>query len=328
MRVSLRVLRMVPAVAAGFLLAGCGGNANPALVTNAGNEAPAEALRPAFTQPALIAFDTENGSLAYWPIRHDGGRTLTSITGALGIHDGYALAANGSVVVIGNYDPAVVLTYNVKTKAKTTMGDPYGGPLDVAVGKDGTIYAMNIASVAVYRHGSGTPSQLTCADVNIAEAIAVNNEGDVFVDGYGPGSFQGVVEYPSGSTKCTVPHLRPSQGYIAGVGIDPKTDDLIVIDDPDLCAGGLEGRMVIYPKPYERRNSFRHDLQATYCSGTFRLDSGSKHIFYSDATVSDAFPLIDQARYPSGKYEGQYENGYYSGGNFAGFTTIPNALPN
>jgi hypothetical protein len=124
------------------------------------------------------------------------------------------------------------------------------------------------------------------------------------------------------------PHLRATLGYIAGVGVDPKTDDLIVVDDPGQCAGGNNGRMVIYPKPYEQHTSIVRELSATYCSGTFRLDAGSTHIFYSDATVSDGFPIIDQARYPSAKFEGQYWLGYSQSNSFSGMTTIPNRLPN
>jgi hypothetical protein len=315
-------------VIAAFLIAGCtnGSSSSYSLPPNAGSDA-AHPSPKSLPSQALIAFDTANGSLGYWPIKKGGGKTLQPLTGPLGVDGGYAMAANGDTVIIANYSPAEIVTYDIDTQAESTMHDPYGNPLDVAVDTQGDIYAMNTASVAVYKVGSSQPSKLSCSYMSISEAIAVDNEGDVFVDGYGS-SFQGVVEYASGSSSCKIPHLRKSLGYVAGVGVDPKTDDLIVVDDPDLCAGGLEGRMIIYPKPYEQRTSRRHVLSATYCAGIFRLDASSTHIFYADATVSDAFPLIDQARYPSGTYEGQYENGYYSGGNFSGFTTIPNTLPN
>ena len=277
---------------------------------------------------ALIVFDTQNGSLGYFTIEHGGNDTLKSLAGPLGIDSGYAMAANHDTIVIANYKPAYVVTYNLRTKKEVSIGDPYGQPYDVAVDKQGTIYALNSTSVAVYKSGSTQPTELSCSNISLGEAVAVNNEGDVFVDGYGPGSFAGVVEYGHGSNTCTTPPLQPVEGYIAGVGVDPKTDDLITIDDPDLCAGGYEGRMLVYRKPYGQRAPRQQNLQATYCSGIFRLDASSTHIFYSDATVSDGAPLIDQARYPSGKYEGRY-GGYYSSGTpFAGFTTLPNRLPN
>jgi hypothetical protein len=188
---------------------------------------------------------------------------------------------------------------------------------------------LNLTSVAVFKAGSSQPTELTCSYINVGEAIAVDNESDVFVDGYGPDGFMGVVEYAAGSQNCTKLHLRRQNGYVGGVGVDPKTDDLIVIDNPGLCAGGLEGRMIVYPKPYEPGTSHRRDLGANYCAGTFRLNSTSSLIFVSDATVSAGYPLIDQSTYPKGKRKGYYQSspsGY--SGSFGGFTTIPNTLPN
>jgi hypothetical protein len=131
------------------------------------------------------------------------------------------------------------------------------------------------------------------------EAIAVNNEGDVFVNGYGSGSFVGVIEYPA--------------------------DDLIVVDNPDFCAGGYEGIMLIYPRPYRASNFTGQNLNAEYCAGKFRLDARSKHIYFGDATFS-GFPFIDSRTYPDAQGGGPYSGGYslYLGG----FTTIPNTLPN
>ncbi|MBV8066740.1 MAG: hypothetical protein JO113_02100, partial [Candidatus Eremiobacteraeota bacterium] len=110
---------------------------------------------------------------------------------------------------------------------------------------------------------------------------------------------------------------------------DPKTDDLIVVDNPDLCAGGFEGRMIIYSKPYERRTARHRNLNATYCAGTFRLDARSSRIFASDSTVSAGYPLIDQRSYPKALNGATYQDGEFgSSGYFGGFTTIPNTLPN
>jgi hypothetical protein len=313
-----------------LFVAGCGPSTTPATsaLTAPPGSQPARTSASSQKAPELITFDYEANALEYFPIQHNGSQTLKPLSGSLGISQVYAMAAEGNLIVIANYSPAEIVTYNVQTKTETTMSDPYGGPFDVAVDKHGNIYAMSSTTVAVYKAGSSQPTEMTCSSINLGEAIAVDNEGDVFVNGYGPGGFMGVVEYPAGSQSCTKLHLRAERGYIAGVGVDPKTDDLIVVDDPDYCAGGIEGRMIIYPKPYQARRSVRRILNATYCSGIFRLDASSTHIFYSDESVSAGVPIIDQARYPSGKSEGQYWLGYFSSDSFSGFTTIPNKLPN
>jgi hypothetical protein len=329
MRHLLSILGIAPAVAAVLLGTGCGGGETtfatsmPALSQQAARHLPPSG----FHEPALVTFNTDNGTLEYWPIAKGGGQTLQPLSGPLGIKEGYGLASIEHTVVIANYSPPEIVTYDIKTKAESTMPDPYGNPYDVAADSTGNIYALAVNNVAVYKVGSSQPVELTCSKISTGEAIAVDRGGDVFVAGYGP-SFQGVVEWQARTSFCIQPHLRAARGYIGGVGVDPKTNDLITVDDPDYCAGGIEGRMIIYPRPFAQRTSVRRVLNANYCSGVFRLDAGSTHIFYADATVSDGFPLIEEARYPSGKWEGTYQDGYYSGGSFAGFTVMPSSLPN
>jgi hypothetical protein len=327
MRTFSPILRAALTGAALLLSASCGAATTPTVATPAASQQAAHRPPAPLKEPAIVAFDTQNGTLEYWPIKHGGGQTLQPLSGPLGIYDGYGLASFDKTIVIANYSPPEVVTYDLKTKAEKTMADPFGQPYDIAVDTTGNLYALSSTNVAVYKIGSSQPTELTCSKITTAEGIAVDRESDVFVTGYGP-NFMGVVEFRERSTQCIVPHLRAMRGYIGGIGIDPTTDDLIVVDDPDLCAGGIEGRMIIYPKPYEQHTSVRRVLNANYCSGMIRLDAGASHIFYADATVSDGYPLIEQARYPSGKWEGTYEDGYYSGGNFAGFTVMPNGVPN
>ena len=309
--------------------AGCGGNieSNPAGVPLTRLQTSRTASSD-FTKPALITLNTSTGALEYWAIESGGGYQPTPLSGSLGIYQGYGLVANGNVVAIANDSPAEVVTYNVKTKATKTLPDPYGGPYDIAVDRKGTLYAMNLASVAVFKSSSSKATELSCSYMTTSEAIGVDNEGDVFVNGYGPDSFMGVIEYAAGSTTCTKPQLKAEQGYATGVGVDPKTDALLVVDNPDQCAGGLEGEMTIYPKPYNPKTAHHIDLNAQYCAGTFRLNSTSDTIFVSDATVSDGFPIIDQESFPGAKFEGTYQIGASPSGSFGGFTTIPNTLPN
>jgi hypothetical protein len=314
---------------AGGLAAACASNTTPlAVPRNPINAVARTGVSPNLTAPALITLDSATGDLEYWPIRQ-GGDQPKQLSASLGIFQPYGLAGNGNVVAIANYSPPEIVTYNVKTKATTSLPDPAGGPVDIAIGKDGTIYALNISNVAVYPPRSSQPSTLGCQYISDGLAVAVDNESDLFVNGYGPGGFMGVVEFPAGSKTCAKVPVRKEQGYLGGIGIDPKTDDLIVIDDPDLCAGGIEGEMLVYPKPYGHRIGHKKDLNVQYCAGTFRLNATSTMIFVSDATVSAGYPLIEQSSYPGGQFEGTYQAGPLpSGDAFGGFTTIPNTLPN
>jgi len=323
---SYAALRILAGASFIFGLTACGASLTPSS-NGPASVSPAVSRRvsPAFTKPALITLDS-NGAIAYWPISPSGGNTLTEISKPLGI-SANGMAANDEVVVMADYYHSQLVSYNVKTKAMTALADPYGNPFDVAIGKTGTIYALNFKNVAVFRPGTSQPSELSCSRVNEGESIAVNKQGDVFVDGYG-NKFEGVIEYKAGKNNCTTPDLNPVEGYIAGVGVDPKTDSLITIDDPDLCAGGLEGRMFIYPKPYHVRTAREVDLYATYCSGSFRLNSTSTLVFVSDASVSAGYPIIDQFSYPGGVAEGTYQVGGFGSNSFGPFTTIPNKLPN
>ena len=181
------------------------------------------------------------------------------------------------------------------------------------------------SSITWYAPPSYRPHQLGCALLQDPTAIAIDNEGDIFTSQNGD-NYTGVIEFPNprrgGSQSCSELPLKPETGYEAGLAIDPKTDDLIVLDDPDECAGGVEGRMTIYAKPYRRQTGVSHDLGAN-CAGTLRLDATSTIAFVGDSTVSGGRGYILQRTYPDGKALGTY-----SGGSPAGFTTIPNTLPN
>lgn len=276
-------------------------------------------------EPALISIDNYTGELIYWPTAKGPSQNPVTLSQSLGISTGFGMAANGNLIVIANSVPPEIVTYDVETKKTATYHDNFGDPYDVAIDKRGNIYAMQTASVTRYAAGSYAENEMICHDINTGEGIAVDNEGNVYVNGHGPQRFMGVVEYPVNGKACRALKLKAEAGYAGGVGIDPKTDDLIVIDNPDLCAGGYEGRMIVYKRPYKARDGISHNLNAEYCAGAVRLDAGSKIIYFADATVS-GFPFINSRTYPGATGGGPYSAGYSA--SIGGFTTIPNALPN
>ncbi len=312
------------------LVAGCAGDTQTDVSPNAlpqsvARHAPQASKAELLKAPALLSFDNQTGTLEYWRMRPGGSKNPIAITSELGITSEYGMAADGGFLAIASYSPPGVVTYNLLTQVEMTHPDPFGPPLDLALAKADTIYALNASSVTAYPLDRSAFRKLTCPYVNNAVAIAVDNEGDVFVNGYGPASFMGVVKYPfpARSQVCVALSLNAELGVPAGIGIDPQTDDLIVIDDPGSCAGTTDGRMTVYSKPYGPKTGVVTNLKGTNCPGTFRLDATSQNMFLSDSTAS-GISLIEQLSYPNAQMEGTYSDSDPTGG----LTTLPNALPN
>ena len=280
-----------------------------------------------FRIPALIAVNTKTGVLESWPVSPVGGNNPRPISNPFGLNGSGGVAADGHVVAITTYNPARVVVYNIDTKHMHRLPDPFGTPIDIAIDKNETLYALNIASgssnVAMYPAGSSNPTELTCAQLQIGEAIAADNEGDVFINGYPLMGTANVFEIRHGRNHCNpVNNLNSEPGYVAGIAVDPKTDDLVVLDDPDLCAGGIEGRMTIYHKPYSKQTG-KSVVIGQNCTGGMRLNADSSIVYAIDQDVSGSYTYILQRSYPDGR-----SMGAYFGGAAGGFTTIPNTLPN
>jgi hypothetical protein len=281
--------------------------------------------------PALVAVNSQSGALESWPIRPGGGSHPQTLSNPLGLRSSGGMAGNGHVVAVASNYPTEVVIYNADNKRKHTLPDPFGYAVDVAIDKSDNLYVLNFVSpasnVAMYPAGSSNPVKLDCRHLGNAQAIAVDNEGDIFVNGYVRSGFGGVVEIPNGPhgpqpQNCSILNLKGETGYVAGIAVDPKTDDLIVLDDPSLCAGGSEGRMTIYPKPYSKTNSVSRVIGQN-CSGFIRLNADSTIIFVADQDVSGSFSFILQRSYPDGRAMGTYY-----GNSPGGFITIPNSRPN
>jgi hypothetical protein len=283
----------------------------------------------AIQTPALVGV-SPGGVLKYFPIGRHGGNDPQVIARIPNLRAG-AMAGNGNEVAIVNQHPPGIVLYDVATHALKRFADPNGTPIDIAIDKNANLFVLNVVrddpgNVTMYRANSSQPVELNCRYIGLGVAIAADDEGDIFVNGY-QHSFTGVSEIPNGPngpqpSKCRRLDLRPEHGYVAGVAIDPKTNDLIVLDDPDLCAGGVEGRMTIYPKPYRGGTARSVDLNGN-CVGQLRLDAASRLVFSFDQNISGGSSYVIQRGYPGGRDLGAYHRG-----NLIGVTTIPNTLPN
>lgn len=310
---------------AALYLAGCEMPSAPGVP---GSNAASNGTSAKLKMPIVVAVDATNERLVYWPMNAGGSSASAYLSGRLRLH-ATAMVANGNVVTIASDRPPELLSYDVTTHAKRIITDPYGAPLDVAIGKTGTLYALNEKSVAVIPARS-SPYELSCRYIHIGFAIAVDDEGDVFVNGYGRRNGGGVVEYAAGSSTCAKLPLEKEAADPVGLGVDPKTDDLIV-EDWTGCAGGSEGRITVYARPYGPKPIARRFLHAS-CPGGFRLDATSANMLVLDGfsgaradreVRACGLRWIDQRSYPGARGRSMYTNGCASA-----VTTIPNTLPN
>jgi len=323
-------IRSMAVCAAAVITASCAANPsqNP-LGALPGGASTRNIDQPSLSEPLLVTINSRTGFLEAWPLQRGGGRDPQRISGPLGVGGGESMVANGHVVAVTSGFPPEVVLYDLDTKTETVLADPLGTPVDIAIDKNADLFVINAGptyNVGMYKAGSSNEKKLVCAPLSVPQEIAVDNEGDIFLNGFGNGP-QGVAEIPSGPhgpepQNCAVLNLNSEPGYTAGLAVDPKTDDLIVLDDPDECAGGDEGRMTIYRKPY-KPSTARVRVLGGNCAGGLRLNADSTAVFYGDQDVSGSFTFIRQKSYPMGGAMGTYH-----GGDSGGFTTIPNTLPN
>ncbi len=329
---ALCVSMLVAALASGCNASAPAGTMSPIapLATGAGTATRPSDKPDAIRTPALLVV-TPNGILKYYPIKANGGRQPIEVAKIPHVQLAASMAAHGRTLAIADQGKQSVVLYDLNTQATQVLPDPYGVPVDVAVGRNGDAYLLNqvgslSSTVVRYPAHSRRPALLACDALVRGAAIALDDEGDVFVNGYDLRS-PGVFEFPTGpngpqSGQCTRLALQPESGYAAGIAVDPKTGDLVVVSDPGSCSGGLEGLMTIYPRPYAKRTARSAYLNGR-CIGFVRLNAASNLIFALDRTSSFAHAYVIQRAYPLGSGDASYRHKYVGG-----FVTLPNALPN
>jgi hypothetical protein len=327
----LHHLRRIAVLAVAIALGACASSApvTPSSVVPfrpAGTQA--QALSPELG-PFVISMNARTGELELWPLRKGGGSHPKPLSAPLGLGSAVGLATKGHVIAIASQNPSQLSLYSMNDHSLRTFADPFGAATDVAIGIDGTFYVNNVpksgSSVTMYQPPAHRPVQLVCAALSFSTAVAVDNENNIYLQGYGTGGSSIVAEIPNGPggpepQNCATLPLKTDGGYGAGIVVDPTTDDLVTLDDPDYCAGGIEGRMTVYPKPYNI-NTGKSRVLGFECAGGLRLSADSKYVYLSDTNLTISFIL--QRTFPDGGDVGRYR-----GGDWSGFTTIPSSLPN
>jgi hypothetical protein len=99
-----------------------------------------------FRIPALIAVNTRTSKLESWPVGPFGGNNPTPFTKPLPLNGAGGMAGDDRVVAVTTAYPPNVVIYNIASKHVDQLQDPFGTPIDIAIDKKESLYALNIAS--------------------------------------------------------------------------------------------------------------------------------------------------------------------------------------
>ena len=307
------------------MLSACSVRSQASVPLSADRASFVDALRT----PVLIVTNGQANAIQYWPISPEGGTHPTTIARFEEISHSTGLASDGNVIAIGIRKPAQIVFFDARTGRRSSVEDPFGKPGAIVLDKSENLFALNDTTnginVTMYPAGSNTPRQLTCATAIQAQDMAAHDEGDLIVVGYLSAAVK-AVELPNGpnglqSGKCTFLPLQVESDYVEDVTVDPKTDDLIVFHDPGFCAGPPEGRITIYPRPYDKKTAHSVDAGGTCPYGLF-LNADSHSAFFIDSPLLGG-QVVRQVTYPGGKFITSYRGSFPAEG-----VTIPNTLPN
>jgi len=200
-------------------------------------------------------------------------------------------------VALNNQNAYSVQEYAPKCgKAETTLSVP-GFPSDVTFDANGTAYVSlytttgsGPAAVAVYPSGATSPSAvLTDPSLVVADYVAVDGGGDIFVATYLPTNNYGIIEFPGGKMPATVLALT-GIGEVGSLFFD-RAGKLLVDD-----IGAHPDQIKVFPAPYNGAPARTFPL--TNFAQACALGQNEERIFCG----SDSQPGIDVYAYPSGKY--------------------------
>ncbi|MGA8534126.1 MAG: hypothetical protein WB615_08465 [Candidatus Tumulicola sp.] len=275
----------------------------------------------------LVAYDNAADDIEEWVVTSTGGTkpsVLATLTGNFASTNVVAMSADGDILDIASTSPAQTVQYDLSTGTAVLQPDT-GTAVDVAdvcCQTSSTVYSSGIRKTMPYDRSPGRT--IACGTIASGVAVASDSKSNVYVQGAGSDGYVGVFEYGFSTHACTELPLKVQKGTAAGIGMD-SSDDLIVADNPNSCAGSNDGRIIVYTPPYSASSGTARNISANVgCAGLFRLDSGTTGITYLFMLDSNGgSPRIDQFRYSNTSFRGSY-----SGGNPSAPTTLPNTVPN
>lgn len=162
-------VRIAPIAVCTALMASCTGQTAQSYSPASAPLSSASRAAATIKTPALLTL-SERGNLQYWQFRH--GSKPPATVAHLDIGQGVGIAANGDELAIADQDGDAGDTalYNIATGKLTKLPDSEGIPVDVAMGRDTSIYVFNDAkppNILMYPPDSNNPTELTCASLTL-----------------------------------------------------------------------------------------------------------------------------------------------------------------
>ena len=192
----------------------------------------------------------------------------------------------------------------------TSVNDPYGGDLDVALGPNGTFYGVGRTHVTACTR-SGCTSELTDPSIFQLETAAIDSNGNVWASYYSQRGSPSLIVWLNGSA-----HGEIVSGYV-----NQNTPGDLMFDKRGRLVS-LQTRFTnvyIYQCDASEAICFKPKIRKLRAASLF----GSLNAANTDLQVTDyANDSVDVYSYPNLKYKYSYSNGLTSNSSVQGIAQL------
>ena len=214
-------------------LSACSTSQSPVVAQHgpAGPPSGASAASPDASGALLYVSDEGPNVVDIYSAAHPRSGPIGQITDGIDVPDGMDVDANRDLYVSNASGNTVQVYAPGGTSPIRTYTQGLSAPINVVVGKDGTLYVANnnggATFVVEYAPGSMTPSRKISSHPGFGSGVAVDGRGRLYISYHDSSGHGWVYRYRKGST--TGVNLNLATHTPAGLAID-RAGDLIVAD--------------------------------------------------------------------------------------------------